>query len=179
MRKYFGIAVLISITFSSCLTGRKLKEGHTYSIVDQLQQSPNVVDEVSSRLGRYNLRSEERASAEYVIQITSASVEETSHEEQVTDESSPDFGKFFEIEGSDVRISGDIYKNEYYVASFTASASTDEKLTCSRSFGQWLFGQNKESNEYRVKGDPLQKALRQVGNEASRKISRKIYNDIN
>ncbi len=179
MQKYFWIGILISVTFSSCLTGRRLKDDHAYCIVDELPQAPNVVDEVSSRLGRYNLRSEERASAEYVIQITSASVIETSHDEQVTDEYSPDFGRFFEISGTDVSISGDIYKDEYYFSSFSASASVDEKLTSSRSFGQWLFGQNKESNEYRVKGDPLQKALRQVGNEASRKISRKIHNNIN
>lgn len=89
---------------------------------------------------------------EYLITITSFTIQESTKEEKINDSESPDNGKIFELTTLDFTAQGSVKNlSTGKSRSWYANKSKSESTTSSRSAGQLVTGDNKDKNEYREK----------------------------
>lgn len=128
-------------------------------------------------LTKYNLSETSQLNFNYKINISNFRVYELFNHETVSDESSPDFGKEFNINSCYVSYTFSLENNGVKFYERDIYESKSEEITNRRSFFDYLFGTNKDNSSYRQKDlpqDVFDKIVENAAKAGAAKISRKI-----
>ncbi|MBI5540944.1 MAG: hypothetical protein HY951_12845 [Bacteroidia bacterium] len=136
---------------------------------------------LKSESGYYNLEitENEKQSADFILDISSFYVRESTNSETVNDAASPYNGKTFQLSSCEAGSTFKLYtgKREKMLGEWSSSALKDEKISNNRNFGDYVFGANKDNSEYRYKelDDNICTTLSEkCGKHVIAKLTRKI-----
>jgi hypothetical protein len=117
------------------------------------------------------------AQSEFVLLITSLTLQETVSISTVDDASSTYHGQSYALHSCDADAEFTLYRNTKKVSSGWAGVSKDEKLSNNRNFGDYLFGTNKDNSEYRYKGLDSEICMdlsKRCGRRTAARITKKV-----
>lgn len=196
--KYSGILLSLSLIFilSSCgvtkgleeEVGAKINETINLKIVNtsntKFSSSKSEADmknfyltSMKNSLKANNVNSES-SSAKYEISIEEVIITETTANKTITDSSSKDLGKVFELTTIKITTKGTVKRiSDGATASWSAYKDKSEKVTSLRNAEQMVNGENKNLDEYREKefvSHTCADMMGSLGGKASTEIIRQI-----
>lgn len=189
---YVGSLVfLLVLAFTSCIPG-KVQNTETcieiemnendYSFINQgdnlkgysmstIQSSFDT--ELKSTLAYHNITPCQ--DARFRLEIDNFAIKDYKTTEQVHDVNSPSHNEVFDINTVNFSVTFRLFDGTELIDEWVERQEEEDELTSNRSFGQMIFGDNKEGDVYRVKYKHPLKAVNVCARISGRTISRKIF----